>query len=673
METEDIRSHSVRALGNSAAADKLVYGGKASTLSRLKAAGFPVPAGVAVPSTSYIRHVGVLAGQRPAEMPFKVWAAEVRERILSEPIPAGTVDMATDAISTLPAANSGWIVRSSAVGEDSASNSFAGQLDSFSDVEPEAMGDAIRSVWASAWSPRAADYRERRGLVSVADLPVAVLIQQFVEPVWAGVLFTTAPFPGSNEALIEAVRGRGEALVSGAVEPARYWLDSDGAVLRSDVSEPPGIDPRLLTELHAVGLRLADLLGGPQDIEWAVSGAGLCIVQSRPITTVSAPLPEADPAMFVGHVVEVSAANRIQIPGELADKDKFKLRLVATESDADISRGWLVSIQHRADAHAGMPLADVAALVAAHVERFPQVSMVLQRPGRLDGEIIRKFSSIDDLNENLNLMVQNVGSHHQSFDLIITEIYQAEKSGISHIVNGQLVVEVAYGSYVPKGVVPTSLYVTDADNAPRLEQSVFQENGVFIEAGQAVERPVNATATLTADQLAVIEQLTQVVSAQYPDVSVEFGVLADGTPYLIDIIPDMLPVAIDNVRVMSAGQLTGIARVAASEELAARSLNAHFHSERSAERDSAMEATVIIAPRPFLALEDYLSRYETGSLAFVFEQGSLLGHLAIILRENKVPAIVAPDIRQLLDDGDTVTIDTSSEELFSVARTQAGA
>lgn len=673
MASENDSNSLVRSLQDPAVAEQAIFGGKASTLGRLTQAAFPVPSGVALSSDVYLRHVTALADERQADVPFKQWAAGVRERILNEPIPKETVEVVRHAALALPAVNDGWIVRSSAVGEDSASDSFAGQLDSFTDIAPSGFAEAIRSVWASAWSPRALEYRERRGLIRVSDLPVGVLIQEFIEPDWAGVLFTTAPTPGATETLVEAVPGRGEALVSGTVNPSRYWLDSAGLVEQVDAEDSEALDRSVLGELHAIGRRLAETLGGPQDIEWALSGSTLYVVQSRPITTI-VPVTLADPDSFKGHIIEVTAEHRDRIPAELSEKDKFKLRLIATEAGVGVSRGWLVSLgRETADSGNGLTLAGIAQQVAEGVQQFPQVSMVLQRPARLDGEIVRQFSTIDQFTENLRRTVGRIGGQHDAFDMIVTEIYQAEKSGISHIVDGRLVVEVAYGSYVPKGVVPTSLYVTDATGKTNLQQSVTQETAIFIEKGQAVERTVNAIAALTPAQLVAVERLTLVVSAAYPDVSVEFGVLADGTPYLIDIIPDMSPVGVDDVRVMSPGQLTGTARLAASEELAARSLDAHFHSERGTASSSSRQATVIVAPRPFLALEEYLGQYESGSLAFVFEQGSLLGHLAIILREHKVPAIVVPDIRQLVGDGDLVDVDTSSERLFSVVQARPGA
>jgi SAM-dependent methyltransferase len=646
----------VGALGEPGTADANRFGGKAATLSLLRAADFRVPAGAVLAATEYLRFVCGIAGERAADQSFGDWSATVRAAILAAPMPAAVLaelGRAVDALSH----DGALIVRSSAVGEDTAANSFAGQLDSISDVSAANLEDAVRSVWASAWGARAVTYREHRGLEAVDDLPVAVLIQPFIEPDLAGVHFTTAPAPGAGESIIEAVRGRGDGVVSGFAEPVRYWLDPEGVVVQADGPRDELLDS-VTRELHAVGRQLVETLGGPQDVEWVVKDGVLTVVQSRPITTGTARAP----GTFYGRVTSISVGAEDELPRELAEKDKFKLRIVATRAGVAISRGWWLSVgttpaEDRAEA------AQLAGRIVREVERFPQVSMVLQRPGRLNGEIVRRFSAANKLAENLSDVILRVGAQMSEFDLIVTEIYQAEKSGISHIVNGKLVVEVAYGSYVPKGVVPTALYVADDD--VRLMRAPVQDEGIFIEAGQPVHRPVGRAATLTGDQIGVIRRMTEVVSDAYPDVSVEFGVLADGTPYLIDIIPDMSPMALDDVRVMSAGRIRGVARVADSEDYTVRSLDAHFHSERGAGA-SGLPPTVIVAPRPFLALEDLVSQHGAGNVGFIFEHGSLLGHLAIILREHGVPAIVVPDIKQRLSDGDVITVDTSSEELFRI-------
>jgi pyruvate,water dikinase len=105
----------------------------------------------------------------------------------------------------------------------------------------------------------------------------------------SGVLFTVDPVHGRKDRMVvEAARGLGEAVVSGEVTPDNYALSRDGAVKKSRVvgAEPVLSDAECAT-LAKQGRRLADLQGGPQDIEWAFDADGrLFLLQSRPITTI---------------------------------------------------------------------------------------------------------------------------------------------------------------------------------------------------------------------------------------------------------------------------------------------------------------------------------------------------------------------------------------------------
>lgn len=169
--------------------------------------------------------------------------------------------------------------RSSAVAEDRADASFAGQHDSFLDVVGvDAVVDAVDRCWASLASDRAIAYRARAGAADAAEgsAAMAVVIQVMVRPRAAGVLFTADPVTGRRDtAVIEAVAGLGDALVAGRV-PAAAVLADDEAL-----------------ELVALGRRIEAAFGAPQDIEWCLDDDGFAIVQSRPITTAY-PVPERD-------------------------------------------------------------------------------------------------------------------------------------------------------------------------------------------------------------------------------------------------------------------------------------------------------------------------------------------------------------------------------------------
>lgn len=649
-----------------------IFGSKAATLARLTAIGLRVPPGVALGAPLYVRAIGeARLPSRSAFPDFRSWAAQVHDLLLSVAIPTEVMD---ELGRQLAAIGSGpWIVRSSAVGEDGATSSFAGQLDSVGDVTADNLGAAIASVWASAWSSRAALYRERRDLTEPDDLAVGVLIMPFIEPDYAGVAFTSSPLLGEEGMVVEAVQGRGEQLVGGHAIPSRYRFDEFGQPLPDGGSATIQIPFDLLRELHDVGHSLASTFGCPQDIEWLARDGDLVIVQARPITTAvrSGTNTHADPDDFLVSVCVVDSTNEDLIPLDLASKDKFKLRLLASTAGVQIGRGWLITVNKRGaeddDAwSASMSIRSAASQISEQVQRFEQVSVVLQNPPRLDGEIVRQFTDLGDLEQTLRTLIAQVGSRTESFAFIATEIFEAHQSGISHLVSEQLVVEVAFGSYVPKGIVPTSLYVQSENEVITQHVEVVQESGIFIHRGRPQDRYVNASATLSPAQLGDLRRMTSVVADSYPDVSVEFGVLEDGLCYLIDIIPDMAPVDVTDVRIMSPGRVSGTGHVSNSDDLAAVSLNAHFHSERSA-TSSNEPAAIVVAPRPFLALENYLADHGPNGIGFIFDHGSLLGHLAIILREHGVPAVVVSDACSIIADGAHVTIDTTTDALYSVS------
>jgi rifampicin phosphotransferase len=166
-----------------------------------------------------------------------------------------------------------YAVRSSATAEDSATASFAGQHDSFLDVAAGDVVEHVARVWASLGSDRAVAYREHEG---VEDARMAVVVQRMVRAEASGVLFTADPLTGNRKHMkIEAVRGLGDALVSGEAQP------------EADV-----LTPDQVLQLEAIGHRIAEHFGRPMDIEWCLDAAGFAVVQARPITTLF-PVPDA--------------------------------------------------------------------------------------------------------------------------------------------------------------------------------------------------------------------------------------------------------------------------------------------------------------------------------------------------------------------------------------------
>ncbi|MDF5751011.1 PEP/pyruvate-binding domain-containing protein [Spongiactinospora sp. TRM90649] len=191
-------------------------------------------------------------------------------------------------------------VRSSATAEDLPEASFAGQQDTYLNIEgTRPLIDAVRRCWDSLHTERAVAYRAKADITEAA---MAVVIQKMIDPVAAGVLFTANPITGCRtEMVVDAAPGLGTAIVDGTVVPDHYVLGP-----RLPAAPAGCLSSEQLEELHQAGRRLQDHFGSPQDVEWAIDADGaLWLLQSRPITTLFPAPPETgDTRLYLefGHI-----------------------------------------------------------------------------------------------------------------------------------------------------------------------------------------------------------------------------------------------------------------------------------------------------------------------------------------------------------------------------------
>ncbi|MGR9099234.1 MAG: PEP/pyruvate-binding domain-containing protein [Gammaproteobacteria bacterium] len=204
--------------------------------------------------------------------------------------------------------NGFYAVRSSVLDEDSASHSFAGQMDSFLNVRADRVADSIKKVWLSAFSARSMLYRKRRG-IEMGNISAAVVVQDMVKSAASGVLFTLNPEAGQDDCLISAVYGLGDGVTSDQVCSDTYVVSRVGDVVVKRNTDKDGrivgaekggtkylelddrsrgeavLDDRQIFELRRLGLEIEAEMGGPQDIEWAFDDDRNCwILQARPMT-----------------------------------------------------------------------------------------------------------------------------------------------------------------------------------------------------------------------------------------------------------------------------------------------------------------------------------------------------------------------------------------------------
>jgi len=264
--------------GDARCADVAHAGGKGASLAAMTAAGLPVPPGFVVPAGELVRAVDperlreLARARAHDEAHALVRAAQPPQ----EAIAAAYARLGAGAVA----------VRSSACAEDSDAASFAGQQETYLDVEGDtAVTAAVVDCWASFFTERALFYRERKG--SLDDLGMAVVVQRMIAPDKSGVLFTVDPVRQRRDRmLVEAVFGLGEQVVSGHVTPDHYIVDRAGAVKQQKLVHGGVLTAEELGRLAACGRLLEERFGGPQDIEWALAGDELYLLQSRPVTTL---------------------------------------------------------------------------------------------------------------------------------------------------------------------------------------------------------------------------------------------------------------------------------------------------------------------------------------------------------------------------------------------------
>ncbi len=272
-------------------------GGKAQNLFRLTAMGAKVPPFVVLPQE-------VLLALLPKEI-LNSDHKTITDFIQYINIPQNTID---DIVSNFPGKKY-FAVRSSAMDEDGAGFSFAGQFESYLFVTKDNLAQKIKSVWCSLFTERVKEYRKNNNLQHTSG--IAVIIQEMIDAEAAGVAFEINPVNGNkNEKWISSVFGLGEGLVSGKLNADNFIINngaittqlanktdeivldlaSEGGIKQTAVAKEkqslPSLTDTHLFELETMLDNLFKEYGTPQDIEFAVKNDKLFILQARPITTL---------------------------------------------------------------------------------------------------------------------------------------------------------------------------------------------------------------------------------------------------------------------------------------------------------------------------------------------------------------------------------------------------
>lgn len=347
-------------------------GGKGMNLSRLARAGLPVPDGVLVTTAAYRAFVevndlqpAILAVSNHLDVTSPA-ALEEASRTLRTLFSHGRIPQelrqqllqAYQSLGQPPVA-----VRSSATAEDLPDFSFAGQQDTYLNVQgPDALLKAEVDCWSSLWTARAIGYRARNR-IPATEMQLAVVVQQMIACQASGVLFTANPLTEKrSEIVIDATLGLGEALVSGLVEPDHYTVENDaitarqlGAKAQSIRAVPGGgtsrqdeqaaaqqaLPDEQILALARLGCQVESLFGSPQDIEWGWADGALYLLQSRPITTLYPAVRDFPPRADLRVLYSFGAIQGVMQPITPLGRDFFDLlvrMMVRVFDHSEISR-----------------------------------------------------------------------------------------------------------------------------------------------------------------------------------------------------------------------------------------------------------------------------------------------------------------------------------------------
>ncbi|MBK8796525.1 MAG: hypothetical protein IPM07_09200 [Anaerolineales bacterium] len=304
--------------------DIVLAGGKGANLGEMTAAGFPVPPGFVLTTAAYAAFVEANGLQEKivqAAASVQIDDPQSSERAsatikalflqgamppaIAEAVLAAHVDLQADAVA----------VRSSATAEDLQDASFAGQQETFLNVQgKETLLDAVVRCWASLWTARAITYRLKQNIVP-DEVSLAVVVQKQIESEVSGVAFSLNPNNNDyDEAVINSNFGLGESVVSGQVTPDSFVVNKvTNQIIEKQLASKEyvlvskdggGMEKSTLADPNAASLTDAQVIAVtalvtkveahyklPRDSEWAYAEGELYLLQARPITTY-VPLPE---------------------------------------------------------------------------------------------------------------------------------------------------------------------------------------------------------------------------------------------------------------------------------------------------------------------------------------------------------------------------------------------
>lgn len=404
--------------------DFQIAGGKGASLGKMTQAGIRVPDGFIILSTTFeklLKEIGLDAQIEKilSSLDYKnVHAVEsaskkIESLILSIEISKNIVEEIEKSFKNL--GTKFVAIRSSATAEDGAEHAWAGQLESYLNTIEEDLFKNIKKCWASLFTPRAIFYRFEKQL-HTQKISVAVVVQKMIQSEISGIAFSVHPVTqDKNQIIIEAVKGLGEAIVSGSITPDSYVIAKDTkSILNTSLVDKPLLNNDQIIELTDLVVQIENHFGLPCDIEWAFEKGRFYILQSRPITTLEGAEIKTNDKKFVSFENPIypyfysSTAN--------APKQKF--------NDKYLMGGWYVKFRY-----------GTTTIVDAPVSSFDEygdyfLELLLNKDSEFENYVFDLAQNLIELNKKLekinytdlkNNTISNLGDFYLEFDHIYSK------------------------------------------------------------------------------------------------------------------------------------------------------------------------------------------------------------------------------------------------------------
>jgi pyruvate, water dikinase len=304
--------------------DLPLVGGKGANLGEMTQAGIPVPQGFCVTAPAYYYFIEAnnlqikirsILNDLDVNNNTALFEAsrKAKQIILHAHMPEDLKESIENAYAKFKTKNQEVAVRSSATAEDLPDASFAGQQATYLNISgTDEVVKAVQKCWASLFEARAIFYREEKGF-SHFKIGIAVPVQEMVQSEVSGVMFTINPINNDPYTIVvESVWGLGEMIVQGSATPDHFEVDKERWNIRhKEIStqkimltkesgvtkqrkvpvskvDKQKLSDELIIKVAKIGQKLHEHYNFPQDIEWAYQDGTIYIVQTRPITTISA-------------------------------------------------------------------------------------------------------------------------------------------------------------------------------------------------------------------------------------------------------------------------------------------------------------------------------------------------------------------------------------------------